>query len=147
MSYVLGPMASPIVNIIHAEEFSAAHRLHSAQLSESENRAVFGPCNTSHGHNYRVEVTIRGPVDPKTGMVMNLNDLMDVMRTEIWDHVDHKHLNENVPFLKGIVPTTENLAIVFWQRIQACQDRFGAGRLHQVRVLESRDNFADYFGE
>jgi len=140
-------MARPLVHITHAEEFSAAHRLHAPSLSAAENKALYGPCNTHHGHNYRVEVTVKGRVDPVTGMVMNLNDLMEVMRTEIWEHVDHKHLNEDVPFLKGIVPTAENLAIVFWQRLQACQDRFGAARLHRVRVVESRDNLVDYFGE
>ncbi len=140
-------MARPKVRITHAEEFSAAHRLYSPHLSEAENKALYGPCFHHHGHNYRVEVTVQGPVDAQTGMVMNLNDLMDIMRTEIWEHVDHKHLNEEVPFLQGIIPTAENLAIVFWQRVQACQDRLGSGRLYCVRVVESRDNFVDYYGE
>ncbi|MEZ6003643.1 MAG: 6-carboxytetrahydropterin synthase [Planctomycetota bacterium] len=140
-------MAHPQVQITHCEEFSSAHRLHSPHLSDQENRHVYGPCNTTHGHNYRLEVTVRGPVDPKTGMVMNLNDLMDVMRSEIWQHVDHKFLNEDVPFMKGVIPTAENLAIVIWQRIAACRERFGSARLYRVRIVESRDNFVDYFGE
>ncbi|HRV82249.1 MAG: 6-carboxytetrahydropterin synthase [Planctomycetes bacterium] len=140
-------MARPEVRITHAEEFSAAHRLHAPQLSDAENKALYGPCNTVHGHNYRVEVTVTGPVDPVTGMVMNLTELMRIMREEIWDHVDHQHLNETVPFLKGILPTAENLAIVFWQRVHAQRERLGSARLFRVRVVESRDNFVDYFGD
>ncbi len=140
-------MAKPLVRISHAEEFSAAHILHSSKLSAQENKDLYGPCNNLHGHNYRVEVTVQGAVDPLTGMVMNLNDLMRIMKSEIWDHVDHKNLNEDVPFLKGLVPTAENLAVVFWQRIQACQSELGGAQLYCVRVVESRDNWVDYLGE
>ena len=140
-------MSSPTVRITHCLDFAAAHRLHAPQLSSAENLALYGPCNNLHGHNYRLEVTVEGPVDPVTGMVMNLNDLAEVMRTEIWQQVDHKNLCEDVPFLQGVVTTAENLAITFWQQLAAKQDRLGGSRLFRVRVVESPDNFVDYFGE
>ncbi len=140
-------MNAPIVQITHCQEFAAAHRLHAPELSEAENVALFGPCNNLHGHNYRVEVTVAGPVDPVTGMVMNLNDLAEVMRTEIWQKVDHKDLCQDVPFLNGVVTTAENLAVAFWNQIAACQDQLGDSKLVRVRVVESPDNFVDYCGE
>lgn len=140
-------MTVPVVHISHCLDFSAAHRLHAPELSEAENQELYGPCYGLHGHNYRVEVTIAGPVDPVTGMVMNLNDLADVMRTEIWEQVDHRNLCEDVPFLNGVVTTAENIAIAFWSQMAAKQDRFGQARLHRIRVTESPGNFVDYHGE
>jgi 6-pyruvoyltetrahydropterin/6-carboxytetrahydropterin synthase len=139
-------MTPPVVDITHREEFSAAHRLHVDALSPAENVALFGPCNTLHGHNYAIEVTVRGQVDVQTGMVMNLTRLMELMRKEIWEHVDHKHLNQDVPWLRGVVPTAENLAIAFWDRLAAHGGAFGAARLVRVRVIESATNLVDYHG-
>ncbi|MFT4648153.1 MAG: 6-pyruvoyltetrahydropterin/6-carboxytetrahydropterin synthase [Glaciecola sp.] len=140
-------MTSPQVRITHCQDFSAAHRLHAPGLSEAENLEIYGPCHSLHGHNYRFEVSLQGPVDPVTGMVMNLNDLAEIMRTEIWQHVDHKNLGEDVLFLKGVVTTAENLAIAFWNQLMGKQERFGNSRLTCVRVVESPGNFVDYFGE
>ncbi|MDF1836963.1 MAG: 6-carboxytetrahydropterin synthase [Planctomycetota bacterium] len=137
-------MTSPIVQITHCLDFSAAHRLHAPELSPAENRALFGPCNNLHGHNYRVEVSVQGPVDPTTGMVMNLNDLAAIMRAEIWEKVDHRNLDEEVPFLAGVVSTAENLAVAFWKQLDS---KLGPAGLHRVRVIESPGNFVDYFGE
>lgn len=140
-------MAQPIVEIIHREEFSAAHRLHSAALGEQENRETFGPCESIHGHNYVLEVTVRGPVDPRTGMVLNLNTLMSLMRSEIVDQVDHRFLNEDVPFLQDLpVITSEALAVTFWNRLAEHEAGWGGARLHRVRVMESAANFVDYYG-
>jgi 6-pyruvoyltetrahydropterin/6-carboxytetrahydropterin synthase len=139
-------MSQPIVDITHREEFSAAHRLHCDALSAEENLALYGPCNTLHGHNYAVEATLRGPVDPQHGMVMNLADLMKVMREEIWEPCDHKYLNEDVPWLAGRVPTAEVLAIAFWERLAARADDLAPGRLVNVRVVESAANRVDYAG-
>jgi 6-pyruvoyltetrahydropterin/6-carboxytetrahydropterin synthase len=111
-------MPAPIVEITRREEFSAAHRLHDPRLSSEENARLYGPCNTDHGHNYSFEVTVRGPV-PTSGMVMNLNELMAILRDEIVTAVDHKHLNRDVPFLAGIIPTAENVAVAFWKLIEA----------------------------
>ena len=141
-------MAEPIVEITRREEFSAAHRLHNPALSAEENRRLYGICNNEngHGHNYAFEVTVRGPVPSGTGMVMDLNRLMVILREEIVSVVDHKHLNHDVPFLSGIIPTAENVAVAFWARIEPGLRGFEGCRLHRVRVYESRDNFVDYHG-
>lgn len=139
-------MTSPNVEITHREDFSAAHKLSSDALSEEENLEIYGPCNCLHGHNYGFEASVRGPLDQRTGMVMNLTDLMRVMREEIWDHVDHKYLNEDVPFLDGVIPTAENLAIAFWDRIQARATELAPSILVRVRIIESPVNSATYEG-
>ncbi len=140
-------MSRPIVEITHAEEFAAAHQLVAAHLSEEENRALYGPCFTRHGHNYVVEVVVRGPLDGPTGMVMDLNVLMRMMREELLEHVDHKDLNVDVPFLAGIVPTAENLAIAFWERLAPRLAQVEGCQLARVGVIESRANRADYCGQ
>jgi 6-pyruvoyltetrahydropterin/6-carboxytetrahydropterin synthase len=139
-------MPQPFVEITRREEFSAAHRLHDPRLSDEENRRLYGPCNTDHGHNYAVEVTVRGPV-PRSGMVVDLNVLMSILREEVVSAVDHKHLNRDVPFLSGVIPTAENVAVAFWRRIEPRLAAFEGARLCRVRVYESRDNFVDYLGE
>jgi 6-pyruvoyltetrahydropterin/6-carboxytetrahydropterin synthase len=133
------------VEITRREEFSAAHRLHDPGLSPEENRRVFGMCNDEHGHNYAVEVTVRGGV-PRSGMVMDLNQLMAILREEIVSQVDHKHLNKDVPWLQGRIPTAENVALAFWDRLEPRLRDFEGCRLHRVRIYESRNNFVDYLG-
>ena len=141
-------MSEPIVEITRREEFSAAHRLHNPAFSVEENRRLYGVCNNAngHGHNYAFEVTVRGPVPRATGMVMDLNQLMVILREEVVAQVDHKHLNHDVPFLSGVIPTAENVAVAFWRRIEPRLRPFEGCRLHRVRVYESRNNFVDYFG-
>lgn len=140
-------MSRPVVEIVHREEFSAAHRLHSRALGERENRETFGPCERVHGHNYVLEVAVRGPVDPRTGMVLDLNTLMSLVRREIVDQVDHRFLNEDVAFLRDLpVITSEALAVAFWNRLAEHEPDWGGARLHRVRVMESEANFVDYYG-
>jgi 6-pyruvoyltetrahydropterin/6-carboxytetrahydropterin synthase len=141
-------MAGSTVEITRREEFCAAHRLHNPAFSEEENRRLYGVCNNAngHGHNYAFEVTVRGPVAAPTGMVMDLNRLMVILREEIVSIVDHKNLNLDVPFLAGIIPTAENVAVAFWRRIEPALAPFEGCRLHRVRVYESRHNFVDYYG-
>ncbi len=138
-------MASETVEITHVQEFSAAHRLVSAALSELENRELYGPCFTDHGHNYVLEVTVRGELDPRTGMVMDLNRLSRLIVERIIQRVDHRHLNHDVPFLAGTITTAENVAVAFWRELAAPIAAFGC-RLHRIRLRESRMNFVDYFG-
>lgn len=123
-------------------EFSAAHRLALARLSDDENRALYGVCARDHGHNYALEVTVRGPADPETGMVMDLKRLADLLDERIFADVDHKHLNHDVPWLAGRVPTAEVVAQAVWERLE---DDLG-GLLFRVRLYESDANFADYYG-
>jgi len=137
-----------MVAIIRRETFSASHRLHNPELSDAENVALYDICNNryGHGHNYVLEVVVEGQPDPETGYVMDLKVLRDIIREEIIDWVDHKHLNYDVPWLQGIIPTAENLAIAFWQRI-APRVRTDRARLTRVRLAESDSNLVDYHGE
>ncbi|EGD79842.1 6-pyruvoyl tetrahydrobiopterin synthase, variant [Salpingoeca rosetta] len=101
---------APVCYISRVESFSACHRLHSIHLSDEENKRIFGKCNNpnGHGHNYKVEVTLRGSVDPKTGMVINLVDLKQYMKKAIMDTMDHKHLDLDVPYFKHVVSFPSN---------------------------------------
>lgn len=141
-------MSRPIVEITRREEFSASHRLHNPAFSDAENRRLYGICNNpnGHGHNYEVEVTVRGEVPGPTGMVMNLTDLMRILRERVLPHVDHKHLNLDVPFLAGIVPTAENVAIALWHQIEPEVRRYEGCRLHRIRLFESRSSYVDFLG-
>lgn len=125
--------------------FNAAHRLHNPTRSAAWNRATYGPCNNPnwHGHNYVLEVTVAGEPDPETGYVIDLGVLKKLLEREILDACDHRNLNEDVPWLRGVIPTTENLVIAFWNRIAP---RLPAGRLHRVRLYETLRNYADYHG-
>jgi 6-pyruvoyltetrahydropterin/6-carboxytetrahydropterin synthase len=141
-------MTTPEVEITRREEFSAAHRLHNPALSDAENEALYGLCNNpnGHGHNYALEVTLRGPVPQGTGMVMDLNRLMVLLREEITSQVDHRHLNYDVSWLEGVITTAENVAVMIWNRIEPHLKGFEGCRLQKVRLYESRDNFVDYLG-
>lgn len=134
------------VYVARRVHFSAAHRLWNPEFTEDENWATFGHCNNpkGHGHNYTLEVTVHGPIDPDTGFVIDLAVLKRVLNERIVSRVDHKHLNEDVDFLRGVNPTAENLAVCFWNEIR---DHIPAGNLYRVRVYESEQNYADYFGE
>jgi 6-pyruvoyltetrahydropterin/6-carboxytetrahydropterin synthase len=137
-----------VVEITRSEEFSASHRLHDPSRSEAENRALYGICNNpnGHGHNYLLEVTVRGEVSAGTGMVMNLTDLMEILRERVLPRVDHKHLNLDVEFLRGVNPTAENVAIAMWGVIEPELRRFEGCRLHRIRLHESRSNRVDFYG-
>jgi 6-pyruvoyltetrahydropterin/6-carboxytetrahydropterin synthase len=127
-------------------EFSAAHHYHNPEFSENENRRIFGKCNNAngHGHNYTLEVTVKGKVDPETGFVINLVDLKEILNREVMDVFDHRHLNKEVPEFAKQIPTTENIAIVIWNRIST---KLQDAEMHRVRVYEMPDLFVDYYGE
>jgi 6-pyruvoyltetrahydropterin/6-carboxytetrahydropterin synthase len=142
-------MPRPFADITRREEFCASHRLHNPLFSDERNRELYGICNNpnGHGHNYELEVTVRGEVPSDTGMVMNLNDLMRLLRERVLPQVDHKHLNHDVPYLEGIVPTAENLVVALWRQIEPEVTRFQGCRLHRIRLYESRNSFVDYRGQ
>jgi 6-pyruvoyltetrahydropterin/6-carboxytetrahydropterin synthase len=124
--------------------FAAAHVLRRPEWSDDRNRAVFGACAGDHGHNYVLEVGVSGEPDLETGMVINLKELDRVVREAIVAHVDHRHLNRDVPFLEGVVPTAENLALAFWEQLERClQVRAPRARLCRVRLIESENNAAE----
>jgi len=141
-------MNRPIVSITRREEFSASHRLHNPALSADENRELYGICNNpnGHGHNYVLEISVRGPVPDGTGMVMDLNRLQRLVLERLIAPVEHKHLNHDVPFLEGVIPTAENVAVVFWSELAPALSEFPGAELSRVRLRESRMNFVDYYG-
>ena len=122
-------------------EFAAAHRYFKPEWDEAKNRAVFGRCYNppAHGHNYMVEVTVLGEVDPKTGMVVNLFDLKRIL-LNVLEEFDHKNLNLDMPYFKERIPTSENLALVLWSKLDAQKD---IGTLHAIRLYEDEDLYAE----
>jgi len=126
--------------------FSASHRLWSNSLTEEENYAVYDKCANpnGHGHNYILEVTVKGNPDPRTGMVLNLTDMKRITNEQVVDWVDHKHLNYDVPWLEGVIPTAEMLAIQFWERLAR---GFPEGLLYEVKLHETENNIVVYRGE
>lgn len=124
--------------------FAAAHILCRPEWSEERNRDVFGACATDHGHNYVVEVTVSGPVDPDTGMVVNLKQVDAALRKHFIDQVDHRHLNRDVPFLRDVVPTAENIAIAAFRQLEP---HMQPARLLKVRIVETENNAAEVSAE
>jgi 6-pyruvoyltetrahydropterin/6-carboxytetrahydropterin synthase len=139
------PAAPGEVFVTRQVHFNAAHRLYNPAFSAKWNAAEFGLCANSlgHGHNYVLEVTVAGRPDPKTGYILNLVELKAVLQRRIVGPCDHRHLNQEVAFLRGIIPTTENLVLAFWRELEG---HLPAGRLHCVRLYETPRNFAEYFG-
>ena len=127
-------------------EFSASHFYHNPQWSEEQNRRAFGKCANlnGHGHNYTLEVTVKGEVDPVTGFVVDLKELKDILNREVVDAMDHRHLNKEVPEFATRIPTSENIAVAIWQRLD---QRLNVAKLHRVRLYELPDLFVDYYGE
>jgi 6-pyruvoyltetrahydropterin/6-carboxytetrahydropterin synthase len=125
--------------------FAASHRLHSPRLSDEENRRVYGKCNNphGHGHNYVVEVTLTGAIDPATGMIANLGELDPFVEREVMEVFDHKNLNEEVPVFQACVPTTENIAREIFRRLE----KFPAARLERVRIEETGKNSFEFSGD
>lgn len=129
------------------EAISACHRLHSPHLTDEENANVYGKCNNfwGHGHNYTVEVTVRGPMDPRTGMVMNISELKVHMKKVLMEQLDHKNLDKDVPYFKNVVSTTENLAIFIFNELK--KDMRDSSLLYEVKIYETDKNIVVYRGE
>src|SRR3954454_8971641 len=129
-------------------EFSASHVYHNPDFSPEENRRVFGKCNNpnGHGHNYTLEVTVKGEVDGQTGFVLDLKDLKEILNREVMDVFDHRHLNKEVPEFASQIPTTENIAISIWKRVEPNLKPLNAS-MHRVRLYETPDLFVDFYGE
>jgi len=136
----------PIVSVRRTETFSAAHRLHSKLLSDEQNRSIYDKCNNAngHGHNYKVEATCRGPIDPTTGMVVNLADLKKALKRVV-DELDHKHLDLDVAYFANVVSTTENVCVYIYDQLRSrLPDPL---LLHSVRVHETDKNVFTYHGQ
>jgi 6-pyruvoyltetrahydropterin/6-carboxytetrahydropterin synthase len=135
-----------MIHVTRRAEFSASHYYHNPALSAEENRRIFGKCNNphGHGHNYTLEVTVAGEVNPTTGMVLDLKDLKKLLEDEVLELMDHRFLNKEVPAFATKIPTTENIAVEIWKLIAP---KLGFGKLHRVRLYETPDLFVDYYGE
>ena len=135
-------MTSPVVvRVGRRESFNAAHQLYDPGLSDAENRRLFGKCANLHGHNYVLEVVVAGRVDQSSGYVLDLKVLSDVVCRQVIQDVDHRNLNTDVPWLKGRIPTAENLAQACWERLEP---ELPEGMLRSVRVWETDKNWAQY---
>jgi len=128
------------VRVSRRESFNAAHQLCDPDLSDAENQRLFGKCANLHGHNYVLEVVVAGPVDQTSGYVIDLKVLSDVICRQVIQDVDHRNLNTDVPWLKGCIPTAENLALAFWERLRP---EFPEGLLQSVRLWETEKNWAE----
>lgn len=137
----------PRVRITRRLHFCAAHRLAREDWSEEKNRRVFGDCANPnwHGHNYDLEVTVAGPVDPETGYVMDLGALKALVNRRVVDDLDHSNLNLDVPWLDGVIPSTENLAVAIWERI--AEHVPAPAALDSVVLWETPRQWAEYRGE
>lgn len=135
----------PIARVTRKVHFSAGHRLHNPELGDERNREIFGLCNnpSGHGHNYDLEVTVEGEVDPATGYVMDLRELKHLLQEMVLDDVDHANLNVDVDWLDGLIPTTENLAVAIWNRLE--RGLVGV-RLMKVKLWETERNIVEYRG-
>jgi 6-pyruvoyltetrahydropterin/6-carboxytetrahydropterin synthase len=126
-------------------EFCASHRLFNPRFSDEKNEEIFGLCNNpnGHGHNYVLEVTVEGDINPDTGMVLDLKTLKKLINREIIEKVDHKNFNLDVDFMEGVIPTAENIAIKFWELLEA---KIDSGTLYELKLYESERNYVVYRG-
>jgi len=133
------------VLVTRRAQFCAAHRLNNPTRSDEWNLEQYGPCNHAHwhGHNYILEVSVIGEPDPDTGYTFDLGELKKIIDEEIVQKCDHKNFNQDVDFLRGVIPTTENIAIAFWNQLEP---RIKQGRLHSVRLRETENNSVEYRG-
>ncbi len=136
----------PTARVTRRVHFSAGHRLHNPSFDEERNRETYGMCNrpNGHGHNYDLEVTVEGEIDPKTGFVMDLKRLKALLGRSVLADLDHANLNLDVPWLDGIIPTTENLAVAIWGQLDG---QHGPVRLASSRLWETERNMVEYRGE
>ncbi|MFU8843981.1 MAG: 6-pyruvoyl trahydropterin synthase family protein [Bacteroidales bacterium] len=137
-----------MMHITRRERFNAAHRLFREDWSDEKNLDVFGKCSNPnwHGHNYILFVTVKGDVNPETGFIINLKDLSQLIRSKVIDKIDHKNLNLEVDFMKGKIVSTENVAIAIWKELYDDVRKIG-GLLHCVKLVETENNFVEYFGK
>jgi len=136
-----------MIYITRRERFNAAHRLFRQDYSDEKNYEIFGKCSNPnwHGHNYELFVTLKGEVNPETGFLVNLKTLSKIIREKVISQLDHKNINIEVVFMKDKLASTENLAVGIWGELEKSIKSLGA-ELHCIKVSESENNFAEYFG-
>ena len=137
-----------MIHLTRKETFSAAHRMFRVDWSLKKNEKVFGKCANSnfHGHTYSIFVTVKGNPNPETGYILDLKKLSAIIKALVINKCDHKNLNKDVDFLKGILPSTENIAIAIWNQLKTHIESLNC-QLYCIRVCESENNFSEYFGD
>lgn len=142
------PLSQVIIS--RTETFSASHRLHSPYLTDEENKELYGKCNNfnGHGHNYKVDVMLKGPVDPATGMVINITDMKKAMNRAVMDVLDHKNIDKDVPYFGSIPSTAENISVFIWNQMKSELTKINKEHLlYQVKLFETEKNVFYYRGE
>jgi 6-pyruvoyltetrahydropterin/6-carboxytetrahydropterin synthase len=136
----------PNVTITRRMTFNAAHRVHNPALSEAENTSLFGKCNNPnwHGHNYTLDVSVNGPIDARTGYVIDLSRVKAIVQREIIEKVDHRNFNIEVDFMQGIIPTTENIVVAMWRVLEPA---LAPARLTKLTLWETNNNYVEYDGK
>ena len=134
------------VYITRRERFNAAHKLYNPNWTEQENEDFFGKCANKyfHGHNFDLYVTVKGVANKETGMVIDLKQLKAIIKEEIIEKLDHRNLNEDVDFMKGIIPSIENIIVEIWHILD---EKIVNGKLHYIKLTETENNFVEYYGE
>jgi 6-pyruvoyltetrahydropterin/6-carboxytetrahydropterin synthase len=137
-----------VVFITRRFNFSASHRVYNPRLSDEENFKIYGKCSNpnGHGHNYIIDITVAGEVDPETGFVMDLTELKEIVNIRIIEKVDHRNLNTDVDFMNGVLPSTENIAIKFWEQIESKINN-NKRKLYSIKIQETINNSVEYYGK
>ncbi len=137
------------IYLTRKEHFNAAHKLYRPDWSDEKNQEVFGKCSNKnwHGHNFDLYVTVKGYPDPETGFVLDLKTMSNIIKEKVIEKLDHKNLNEDVDFMKGVMASTENLAFAIWDILQKEFDKGEQCSLHCVKLYETERNFVEYYGE
>ena len=135
-----------MVYITRRETFAAAHRLYKDGLSDKENLEMFGKCSNPnwHGHNYTLEVVVAGEINPTTGFVLDIKHLKEIIHQNVISKVDHKNLNIDTDFMRGLIPTSENIVVSIWKQLA---DKIPGGKLFSVKLYETENNYFEYRGE
>lgn len=135
----------PLVTATRLVRFNAAHRVYNPAWSDERNQQIFGKCNNPnwHGHNYTLEITVEGAVDPDTGYVVDLGEVKRIAEEHVVRHVDHKNLNLDVPFMQGTIPTTENLVLACWRILAPA---VAPARLVRLKLWETENHYVEYDG-
>ncbi|MGV3709027.1 MAG: 6-carboxytetrahydropterin synthase [Gemmatimonas sp.] len=136
----------PIVTVTRRLRFNAAHRVHNPSFTPEQNVEIYGKCNNpyGHGHNYTLDVSVRGPIDADTGYVIDLGVLRDIVEKHVVDQTDHHHFNHDVPYMTGINPTSENIIVGMWKVLEPV---VRPGKLVKLKLIETDNNYVEYEGE
>lgn len=137
-----------MIYLTRKEHFNAAHKLYNPDWSKEKNEEVFGKCANAnwHGHNFNIYVTVKGTPHPETGFVMDLKELSRLIKLHVVEELDHKNINMDVPWMKGLMASTENIAIEVWKRLAPEIEKHNC-KLHSIKLYETENNFVEYFGE